>query len=143
MKSLRETEYYQEAIHEIKYPFGTYFLFDGFVVAEINEDILFTWDDYGKKIAEDLHNLYDGEIKDMIYLTNRINTYSVKPADWLKFFKNNYKLRGYGVISYTTIGFSNALLEKLFINASFKRFKSIDKAISWAKVLSRGKLMVS
>ncbi|QLG45527.1 hypothetical protein [Costertonia aggregata] len=143
MKSIRETQYFHEAIHEINYAFGTYFLFDGFVVAEINEDEICTWETHGKKIVEDLTHLYDNNGKDFVYITHRIHTYSLKPADWLKFIENGYKLKGYGIVTYTQLGFLNAILEKLFINTQFKRFKSLDNAISWAKMLSKDKLMVS
>lgn len=143
MISVKDTTYYQEAIHELNYSFGTFFLFDGYVIGEIKEGEICTWEDHGIQIMEDLSHLFDSNGKNLIYISNRVNTYSLKPADWLKFFKSGYKIKGYGIITYSRTGYLNALLEKLFINSSFKRFNSLDKAVSWAKVLSKDKLVVS
>ncbi len=136
VKSVRDTSFYGEAINELNYPFADYFLFQTFIISEVQEDILFTWENHGKRVAEDLTNLYENNGQDFVLITNRINSYSVMPADWIKFFKHSYKLKGYGIVSYTKAGYLNALLEKLFIPAKFKRFKSLESAISWAKELS-------
>lgn len=141
MKSLRETVFYGEAFQELKYSFGNYFLFDRFVVGEVNEDVVFTWEDCGKKLVEDLTHLYNNSGEDIVFISNRIHKYPVMPSDWIKFFKHSYKLKGYGIVSYTKAGFLNAMLEKLFMPTKFKRFRSLDKAIAWAKEISNHKTM--
>ncbi len=134
MKSLKQTPFYRQAIHELEYEFGTFYLFDGFVIGEINAEITFTWENHGKKVAYDLSELYDSNGKDIIYISNRINDYSIIPTDWMKFFKyGKFKLKGYIVVSYTRIGYNNSLLEKLFFNTKLVRFSSIEEAINWAQ----------
>jgi len=134
LKSIKQTVFYRQAIHELEYSFGTFYLFDGFVVGEINAGVTFTWDNHGKKVANDISELYDSNGENIIYISHRINDYSVVPTDWMKFFKyGKFKLKGYLVVSYTKIGYTNSLLEKLFFNTKLIRFTSLDKAIDWAK----------
>lgn len=143
MQRLKDTSFYKEALHEISYPFGNYFLFDGFVVAEVVEDVVFTWEQHGKKLTEDLTHLYDTNGEDLVFITNRVNPYSVQPADWIYFFRQNYKLKGYAIVTYSDKEHLNAELEKLFINTKFKRFRSLDDAIEWARKISGKRPMAS
>jgi len=133
MMSLKNSPYFNEAFNELNYSFGNYYLFETFVVAEINEDIVYKWEEHGKQVAADISNLYSSNGKNLTYLTNRINNYAVQPADWVKFYKNSFKLKGYGIINYTETSYFNGFLEKLFFNAKFRNFTSLDDAIVWAK----------
>jgi len=83
LKSLKDSPFYCEAINEIVYDFGTFYLFDGFIVAEINEGVVFTWEDHAKKATEEILDLYDSDGRNIIYISNRINNYSVMPSDWV------------------------------------------------------------
>lgn len=141
MGSLKDSVFYHDAIHEINYPFGDFYLFDGFVVGEVHEGVIFTWEDHGKKLAEDVTYLYESNGDNLILIANRINSYSVKPTDWIKFKKHRYTLKGYGVVTYSKIGNSIALLERLFINTRSKRFKSLDNSILWAKGFSKNRMV--
>ncbi len=132
MNSLKDSPYYHEAFNEIVYDFGTFYLFDTCIVAEINEGVVFTWDNHAKGAVKDILDLYDSDGRNIIYISNRINNYSVMPSDWVKFFKNNFRMKGYAMVNYTKSGHVNSLLEKLFVPMS-KRFSSIDQAIRWAK----------
>ncbi|QLG47250.1 hypothetical protein HYG79_09275 [Costertonia aggregata] len=143
VKNLKNTSYYREAIHELNYAFGNYYLFDGYVVAEIHEGVVYNWEDNGRKAAEDILSLYDNDGSNLIYITNRINNYCVKPADWLHFFRNSYKLKGYGVITYSKASFKNVILEKLFVRSKIVRFTSLEDAIFWAKNLYHEKALAS
>lgn len=133
LKSIKKTPYFKEAFNELNYSFGNYFLFEGFVVAEIHEDIVYSWEKHGKIVASEIANLYDQNGEDLIYITNRINNYPVNPIGWIQYFKNSYKLKAYGIVTYSKKGYSNTILEKLFMNINIYRFSSLDEAISWAK----------
>ena len=133
LKSIKNTPIYKEAFNELNYSFGNYFLFEGFVVAEINEDVVYSWEKHGKIVANEIANLYDQNGEDLIYITNRIHNYSVNPIGWLQFFKNNFRLKAYGIITYTKKGYSNTILEKIFMNINIYRFSTLEEAITWAK----------
>ncbi len=143
MGRLKDSIFYRQANSELAYDFGSFYLFDSFVVSEINEDVIFSWDKHGKKVTEDIANLYEQNGKRIVFISNRINSYSVIPSDWLKFYKHSYKLKAYGIVSYTKTGFFNAVLEELFVSASFKRFTSLENAILWAKDFSKTQTMAS
>lgn len=133
MCSVKDSDYYREAIQEIDYPFGTLYLFEYFIVAEIKEGMLLSWEDHGKNVVEHLADLYDQKGKDLVVISNRINNYSIQPTEWLKFFKSEYKLKAYVVVSYSEKGYLNTLLEKLFVKTNFKRFRSFENAVEWVK----------
>ncbi|MBT8307225.1 MAG: hypothetical protein KJN85_09820 [Maribacter sp.] len=136
MKKLKDTPFYYRAIHERNYSFGNFYLFDTFIVGEIHENKHITWKEHGKFIAEELLGLYDNNGKDIIYISNRVNDYSLVPTDWKKFFKFSYNLRAYGIISYTKTGFFNAMLERMFVNTKLRWFNSLEDAIEWVGQLS-------
>lgn len=141
MNRLKDTAYYNRAIHEINYSFGDFYLFDTFVVGEIHEDVLFSWKEHGKQLAEELSNLYDNNGKDLIYISNRVNDYSVIPMDWKKFYKFSYNLKAYGIISYTKTGFFNAMIERMFVNTKLRWFNSLEDAIQWVGKLSNSNVL--
>ncbi|WP_394748508.1 hypothetical protein [Spongiimicrobium salis] len=140
---LENTPFYKEAFNELTFPFGKFYLFDTFVISEINEGILMNWDDHGKLVAEELSHLYDHNGANLIYISNRVHAYSVKPADWIKFFRFGYQIKGYGIINYNRKGYPNGLLEKLFIPSKVQRFSSLEKAIQWARNLSSVEMHIS
>ncbi|AXT58945.1 hypothetical protein D1816_00785 [Aquimarina sp. AD10] len=139
MESVKNSSFYQDAIQEINYSFGDFYLFDTYVIGEVNKDVVFTWEDHAKILVEELSELYDQNGQGLVYITNRINPYSVVPSDWLKFYKNRYLLKGYGIVSYNQKGMLNSLLEKLFMRNKLQSFSSLSEAISWAKSLSNKK----
>lgn len=146
MKSLKNTAHYGDVLHEINYSFGNYYLFENFVIAEMHEGIIANWEQHGKQIINDINQFYtkNGDCtENIVYISNRINSYSVKPADWLKFYNNNHSMKAYGIVSYNDTGFFNALLERLFIKSAFNRFGSLERAIDWAKTLSMTKALAS
>ena len=133
MNSIKDTHLHSEVIKELNYPFGNVFVFHGFVVSEINKGVVFNWDDHGKLITEDVSCFLGTNGNDLIYVSNRINPYSVFVSDWLKFFKNSYSLKGYFIISESRIGILNSLIENLFFNSKIKRFYNIETAINCIK----------
>ncbi len=135
MEYVKDSPFYKEAIHELEYPFGNYYLFDTFIIAEIKEGIVFTWDHHAQKVVSDMSNLYDQNGEDLVYISNRVHSYSVKPNDWIKFYKNNYRLKGYAVVSYSPKGFFGGIIEKLFVKNKIQTFDNLASAIAWARTI--------
>lgn len=133
MNSIKETQLYNEVIKELNYPFGSVFIFHGFVVSEINKGIIWNWEDYGILITEDITCYLGTNGNDLIYVSNRINPYSVLVSDWLKFFKSSYSLKNYIIVSETSIGILNSMIENLFFNGKIKRFNNIETAVNCIK----------
>ena len=69
----------------------------------------------------------------MGYISNRINSYSLYPQDWIKFFKNRHQLTCVAILSEDSKRLSSSVLEKLFIKTQLKKFSDLDEAINWVK----------
>ena len=101
MVYVKDTQYYNDALHVMTYPSGTYYLFDTFVIAEMKEGIVYTWEDHARQIVEELTHLYDHNGENIVYISNRVHSYSTRPSDWIKFYRSDFKLRAYGIVSYS------------------------------------------
>lgn len=111
---------------------GTYYFFENFIIAEINEGVTYTWESAQDIIEAALEHY--GENPSICYITNRVNKYEVKPSDWLKFFRKSYFINGYAIVSYTERGWINAILEKFFLSTKVEYFSDLYEAVKWAKV---------
>ena len=136
MVYVKDTQYYNDALHVMTYPSGTYYLFDTFVIAEMKEGIVYTWEDHARQIVEELTHLYDHNGENIVYISNRVNSYSTRPSDWIKFYRSDFKLRAYGIVSYSKKSLMTAVMEKIFMRNRFQSFTSLDDAIAWAKSLT-------
>lgn len=116
-----------EDIHVSKY--GVYYFFKNFIISEINSDVVYTWSEAQDAIAAAYKHY--GDNPSICYISNRVNDYSVKPTDWLKFFKQN-SLKGYAVVTHSKKGFHNVIIEKLFIKSKVEYFDNLFDAIEWA-----------
>ncbi len=143
MNSLKDSPYYHEAFNELVYDFGTFYLFDSFIVGEVNPGMVLKWEDHGKKMVDDIFGLYDSDGADIVYISNRVNDYSMVPSDWIKFYRSNYKLKGYAMVNYSKNGHVMSLLEKLFISNKSRRFNNLNQAIRWAKSKAELKYIAS
>jgi len=137
MESVKDTKFYREAIQEINFSFGTFYLFDTYVIGEVNADVVFSWKKHGKIVTKEISNLYDNKGEGLVYITNRINSYSVMPSDWFYFYKYSYNLKGYAVVSYSEKGFANSVIEKVFTRNKYQSFNTLENAITWAKNLDK------
>ena len=133
MLSIKQTELSSEIIKELNYPFGNIYIFQGFLVSEINEDVIFNWENHGKLVVEDVASFLGTDGSDLVFISHRIHSYSVVAADWLKFFKNAYTLKAYCIVSKGKTGAMSFMVEKLFFSKKIKRFSSIFQAVNWVK----------
>ena len=133
MLSLKETQFYADVLKELNYPFATVYIFEGYVISEINEGVVFSWEDHAKKMTKDIASFAKTDGSNLVYLSHRINSYSIKPMDWLNFYKNSFSLKGYGVVGYNSFSFVNTVIENLFFSKKIRRFNDLETAILWAE----------
>jgi len=120
---------------EIKLPFGNFYFFKRFVVSELNEGTHFDWKKV-KILSELMVNQY-GKDEKVIYISNRVNSYSIEPQSWLKFDKKYHLFISTGIVAYDNSGGLSVVLERLFAKESIKRFRSLKEAIDWALELTK------
>lgn len=133
MQSIRDTELYAEVHKELNYTFGDIFIFKGFIVSEIKQGIALSWKDHANHFVQDIAYYLGTDGTDIVYISNRINSYSVNAVDWLKFFKSDYKMKAYCIVSDNPMGKMNIMIENLFFNNKIKTFQSLFDAINWVK----------
>ena len=132
MVSVKETDFFKEVVKVFNYPFGNVYVFDGFVVSELNQGGTIGWEQT-KLIVDDVTRFFNSKGENVIYISNRINSYSVIATDWLKFFKQRYTLKAYCVVSENQSGILNLMIEKLFFKNKIKHFEDIYTAINFVK----------
>ncbi|WP_067029807.1 hypothetical protein [Allomuricauda sp. CP2A] len=129
-KTVKEVDFFKN-IREIREcDFGVFYFFDGLVISEIKEGVVFNWS-MAKKIINIAYEII-GTDKPIAYISNRINNYSVVPTDWLKFYKNRHKLEFYSVVAYNKGGLSSIVLEKMFFKNNIRQFSDLENAIKWS-----------
>ncbi|MGA1227175.1 MAG: hypothetical protein ACO3VF_08100 [Tamlana sp.] len=132
MESVKETNLYSEVLEKYNYSFGSVYVFKGFVISEINEGETISWEN-AKLIIDDVTSFFNSNGEDIFYISNRIHSYSVVAADWLKFFKQSYSLKLYCIVSGNEVGTLNSAIEKLFFKKKIKHFKSLFEAVNFVK----------
>ena len=69
-----------------------------------------------------------------VYITHRINSYSVDPAIYKEISKID-NLAGFCVVSKNFMAKSTAQIEKLFFDRPFEIFDTLPEAIDWSQEL--------
>lgn len=133
MISVKETDLYSEVIKELNYPFGDVFIFKGYLVAEINQGVNYTWENHARIVTEDVSCYLGTNGNDLVYISNRINTYSVVPSDWPKFYNNKFDLKGYYIVSNSKLGKMGIMVENLFLKIKIRQFNNIYAAVNFVK----------
>jgi hypothetical protein len=101
------------------------------MIAVMNEGIT-----VDPKLNDTLEDLAKKHFKNkkFVYITHRINSYSVDPNIYFKTSKIP-NLLGFAVVLGNKIRLDNLAIEKMFLSKPFKSFKSLNKAIEWAEEL--------
>lgn len=111
------------------FDYGTFYFFENFIISEINEGVLFDWE-LAKEVIDVALNYY-GENPRIGYISNRVNSYSLKPQDWLKFFGARHTLTSFAIVDPKSQ--SSTLLEKLFFRSLIQKFDNLNDAAAWVQ----------
>lgn len=130
MQRVREIAFFKN-IREIReYEFGVFYFFDGLVISEIKEDVVFNWA-MAQKAIDAAYEII-GRDKPIAYISNRIHNYSVVPTDWIKFYTHRNQLELYSVVAYNKSGLASIILEKMFFRNNIRQFSDLETAINWS-----------
>ncbi|MDX1751846.1 MAG: hypothetical protein R3259_01555 [Salinimicrobium sediminis] len=108
-------------------PFTTFYFYENYVVSEPHEGIVIG-DSEIDQIREICATHYS--IKKFVYISHRINNFSVNPMVYKKLgeMKN---MVGFGVVSQKVSSLNMAAFEKNFSKAPFEMFLDLEKAKGW------------
>tara|TARA_R100000935_G_scaffold1439_1_gene4529 strand:- start:84534 stop:84947 length:414 start_codon:yes stop_codon:yes gene_type:complete len=105
------------------------YLYDNFAVVEVTEGTTLSFKNGFTLLLKGLSIIGS---KPWIYVSNRINSYSVKPTDY-KYLNKVPTLKGLAIVSTSTSEINNAHLEKAFFTKPFNIVNSLDEAYDWGK----------
>ena len=83
MKRVKDLPYFKKIREVREFEFGVFYYFDGLVISEIKEGVVFDWN-MAKRAVAAAKEIF-GEETPIAYISNRINSYTVVPTEWLKF----------------------------------------------------------
>ena len=132
---VEDSKYINLEHEEIKFPFGNFYFFDRIVISELNEGTHFDWKKV--KIVSDLMVNHYGKGNNLIYISNRVNSYSIEPQSWVKFDNKYHLFISTGIVAYEDSGGISVVLERLFAKESINRFRSLKEAFDWALKLTK------
>ncbi|MEB3344504.1 hypothetical protein U6A24_03475 [Aquimarina gracilis] len=111
---------------------GTYYFFEGYFIAEVKEGEVITLEKLNDLIP--LIFKYYGNGRPFSYISNRINSHSISPIDYLNCPLNEMEnFNGYGVVTYTKICETSVQVEKHFAKKPLYQFNNLEEAINWSK----------
>ena len=118
----------------LKYDFCLVPLYENYLIAHINEGF-HVLSEHNKVLLELAQSYYKN--RSFVYITERINSYSVDPQIYFQTSKIQ-NLVGIAVVSKKYMAKSNADVEKMFFSKPFETFKDIEEAKDWANALVTG-----
>ncbi len=110
-------------------------IYDNYVVVVMKEGINLT-PKYNDVLVEITNKYYAN--KPFVYITNRINSYSVDPKIYYETSKIE-NLKGFAVVSKNYQAKINAQIEQRFFNKPFEIFSNLDDALEWAEKFIKDK----
>ncbi|MDG4717118.1 hypothetical protein [Winogradskyella marincola] len=131
------TRYYKENSNfKLKLPFGNFYLFKKFYVAEINEGVHLSYNKL-KIIFQELTNFYGKDAK-IVCISNRVNSYSTEPVVFNILDHEFPILKACALISYNEKSHRLAVVEQIIIKNKVFRFTSLPEALYWATNYTEG-----
>lgn len=115
---------------EIKLEFGSVYIHQNILIAELHEGILFDLDS-NQKLLDLAADIFKGASYG--YISHRVNSYAVDPMVYIK-SANTHNLKAIAVVSENEMSRRNAEeVEKKFYKGSnsFEVFSSLEEAIAW------------
>lgn len=118
--------------HIYKHIIGDYYFFDGLVISETKQDIVF---DHGSSIQIIAHIKNYFKDTEFIYASNRVHDYTIDNSDWKSFFsKELHKpMKACAVIDYKKTKEELLNIEKEFeaLPIDYKCFSDFEEFIDW------------
>ncbi|MCG2418370.1 hypothetical protein K8089_04990 [Aequorivita sp. F47161] len=112
---------------------GTVYFYGTLVVVEAKEGIIIS---HKNGLSSLLKGLAFLGTKPWVYISNRVQSYSVKPTDY-KYLNRVPTLKAMVVVAYSEIARSNAELESKFCKKPFAVFETLYEAVLWSKTFTK------
>lgn len=107
---------------------GTIYFYEKVVIVEAIEGVTLS---YKTSFSILVKALQITGLKPFVYISNRVNSYSVDPNDY-KYLNQIPSLKGIAIVSTLESARKNAALEKSFSKKTMEIFEDISDAYQWA-----------
>jgi len=114
---------------------GSFYFYDNFIVSEINEGVIIDLDIILQFTFKHTKKYFPPNVP-FVFISNRINSYSLNPTIHYETAKVLKNTKGYAVVAYDDINKKVAKLEMAFLKIPTKIFNSLDDAIKWVDELT-------
>ncbi|WP_026838773.1 hypothetical protein [Gillisia sp. JM1] len=121
-----------DLIKSVKLGFTTLDFYKNYVISEVNEEAVFSHSQF-MEVVNRCREFYVE--KKFVYISKRINNYSVDPTVYLKLEEIRKNLIGIAIVSNKVSSINMAGFEKTFSKVDFKIFLELDEAAEWAENL--------
>ncbi|WP_308992830.1 hypothetical protein QLS71_015790 [Mariniflexile litorale] len=128
--TFEESNYSKLSHYKLVKPFGTFYFLETFIISELNDGVHFDWEMIKDAMSE-LINFYGNDIK-LVYISNRVNSYSMNPQTWITVAQDYDIIVANAIVTYNKMAYMNAKLEKKYTNMNINHFLTLDEAINWA-----------
>lgn len=110
---------------------GRFVFYQNISIAEVAEGTHVTFEKISDmlQIAEQVY----GNKTPFVYISNRINSYSIDPLGYYEAIKLFPNLMAYAIVAKTRRRRALVVLEKLFIKKPIRVFDNLESAIKWAE----------
>lgn len=112
----------------LKFDFCDMHIYGNYLIVIMHEGVTIS-PAHNQTLINVAETYYNG--KKFVYISHRVNSYSVNPAIYFETSKIE-NLAGFAVVSKDYKAKSNAEIEKLFLDKPFEIFNSIEEAIAWS-----------
>jgi len=131
-KSKKNKLLHKEVIDKI----GSFYFYDNYMISEISEGVIV---DYNlvSKITNQLTKKFYGTDVPFVFISNRVNSYSVDPTIHLKTKSLLPNTKGYAVVSYSYVNNEIGELERIFLDIPTVIVKTLQEAIAWANKMQK------
>ncbi|MDD7885662.1 hypothetical protein [Flavivirga sp. 57AJ16] len=114
--------------YKLETSFGNFYFCEKILIAELHTGVHFDW----PKIEILFHKIIEfyGKGVKLDYISNRVNSYSNDPQNWIKIEQYNIIMRS-AIVCYNDMMYMNASLEKHFSKSKINPCTSLNEAIEW------------
>lgn len=113
---------------------GVFYFYTNFMISEINEGVIIDLN-VVLEVTNQYTKKYYGHQVPFVYISNRVNSYSINPTIHFETAKLLSNAKGYAIVTYNTINTEVAKMEKSFLSIPTKVFSTLEDAIKWTKEL--------
>ena len=113
----------------LTFDFGDMTIYDNYLVVVMKEGVHIEIEH--NNVLVEVANAYFAD-KPFIYITHRVNSYSVDPKIYHETTKIE-NLKGFAVVSNNYQAKVNAQIEQMFFSKPFEIFTSLEDAFKWAE----------